>query len=87
MLVEDYLTRCRAQGLQPNTVSGIYAFSLKKVLLPWCEREGITEPGQLTPRVLDRLTAELLDKGWTRGSLSRAMGLIYKGSSRRHPTP
>ena len=50
LLVADYLAHCRAKGLAPNTVSGAYAFPLNQVFLPWCVKQGITEPEQLTSR-------------------------------------
>ncbi len=70
-LVGDYLAHCRAKGLSPKTVRGSYGFVLKGVFLPWCAREGLTQPAELTPRALDRFTSELLEKGGRRGPLSR----------------
>jgi site-specific recombinase XerD len=70
-LVEDYLAHCRAKGLSPKTVRDSYGFVLKGVFLPWCAREGLATPTELTPRALDRFTAELLAKGGKRGPLSR----------------
>lgn len=71
VLVEDYLAHCRAKGLSPKTVRDNYGFVLKGVFLPWAARESLTEPRQLTPRALDRFTSELLEKGGSRGPLSR----------------
>ena len=68
----DYLAHCRAKGLAPNTVSGAYAFPLNQVFLPWCVKQGITEPEQLTSRALDRLASDLLEKGGARAPLSKA---------------
>ncbi|HET9849879.1 MAG TPA: hypothetical protein VFR68_15180 [Candidatus Dormibacteraeota bacterium] len=45
--------------------------------MSWCAREGITEPGQLTSRMLDRFTAELLEKGGQKGPLSEQSVLTY----------
>jgi len=42
------------------------------VFLPWCAEQGITEPTQLSTRVLERFTAHLLEDGGRRGPLSRA---------------
>jgi hypothetical protein len=39
----------------PNTVSNSYGYQLRKVLLPFYEREGIGGLGGLTNRALDRL--------------------------------
>ncbi len=41
------------------------------MFLPWATAEGITEPGQITSRVLDRYTSHLLEHGGKRGPLSR----------------
>ncbi len=70
-LVEDYLASCKARGLSPNTLQNSYGYPLRKVLLPFCERQGIREPAQLTSRALDRLAGELMDDGGSRGQLSR----------------
>jgi integrase len=72
LLMADYLAHCRAKGLAPNTVSGAYAFPLNQVFLPWCVKQGITEPEQLTSRALDRLASDLLENGGARGPLSKA---------------
>lgn len=40
-LVEDYLASCKARGLSPNTLQNSYGYPLRKVLLPFCEAEGI----------------------------------------------
>lgn len=60
--VEDYLTSCRARGLSPKTVDQAYGWPLRKVFLPWAEREGLAEPADVTPRALERLAAELLSR-------------------------
>jgi len=70
-LVEDYLASCRARGLSPKTIRDNYGYALKSMFLPWAATEGITEPGQITNRVLDRFTAHLLEHGGKRGQLSR----------------
>ena len=69
-LIEDYLVHCRARGLSLKTVDDAYGRPLRHVFLPFCAREGITEPAQLSSRVLDRLGADLRDKGGARGELS-----------------
>ena len=61
-----------ARALAPNTVSGAYVFPLNQVFLPWCRKQGITEPEQLSSRTLDRLAADLLENGGARGPLSKA---------------
>ncbi len=69
-LIEDYLAYCKAKGLSPRTYDNAYAYPLRRVLLPWCTRERITEPKQLTSRGLAHLTAQLLEDGGARGKLS-----------------
>jgi integrase/recombinase XerD len=58
--VEDYLISCRARGLSPKTVDQGYGWPLRKVFLPWAEREGLQAPSDVTPRALEHLAAELL---------------------------
>jgi len=70
-LITDYLTHCRARGLSPKTVRDHYGFALEKVFLPWCEREGIRDPADVTSRILDRYSTDLLENGGKRGPLSR----------------
>ncbi|HEX6350263.1 MAG TPA: hypothetical protein VF160_12830, partial [Candidatus Dormibacteraeota bacterium] len=70
-LVADYLADCRARGLSPKTIRTNYHFALERVLLPFCEREGIAQPGQLDQRALNRLSSELLDHGPGGRPLSR----------------
>jgi integrase/recombinase XerD len=70
-LVEEYLAACRARGLAIRTVREAYRYPLHEVFLPFCAQEGIEEPGQVTARVLDRLTTRLLDDGGRRGALSK----------------
>jgi integrase/recombinase XerD len=71
-LVEGYLTHCHARGLALKTVDAAYAWPLKNVLLPWAAKQGLTDPAQITPKVLDQLSTQLLTKGWTRGTLTKA---------------
>lgn len=70
-LADDYLAHCRAKGLSPKTIKDNYGYALKGVFLPWCANEGIRDPEQITSRVLDRFTADLLEHGGKRGPLSR----------------
>ncbi|HEY7927329.1 MAG TPA: hypothetical protein VIG86_07930, partial [Candidatus Dormibacteraeota bacterium] len=64
-LVADYLQDRRAGGVSPKTVA-IYADALNGVLLPFCAARTVSEPAQLTNRLLNDLGAGLLD-----GTLSR----------------
>jgi hypothetical protein len=70
-LVEDYLAHCRARGLSPRTIRDNYGYALKGVFLHWAAGQGITEPSQITNRLLDRFSADLLERGGKRGPLSR----------------
>lgn len=67
-LADDYLNHCRARGLSPRSEHQ-YTYSIRSVLLPWCEREGITEVGQLDRRAVDRFTSELLGRTTRAGQL------------------
>jgi integrase len=76
-LVEDYLADCRARGLSPKTLRDAYGYSLQRVLLPWCEEQGLTQAGQLDTRTLNRFTSDLLEHGGRRGQLSRHTVEMY----------
>ena len=69
-LVEDFISSCKAAGRSPKTYNVSYGYPLRSILLPFCEREGITEPDQLTNKVLDHMTNELRDSGGKRGPLT-----------------
>jgi site-specific recombinase XerD len=62
-LVDDYLAHCRARGLSPNTVNQAYRYPLRGILLPFCARNRISDTSAITTRVLDRLSAQLLESG------------------------
>lgn len=79
-LVEDYLMACAARGLSPKTLKGAYRFPLERVFLPFCEREGISEPGQVSQRALNRLSVELLEAGPSGKPLSRFSVNSYVGA-------
>ncbi len=70
-LVEDYLAACRAKGLSPKTIKLAYGYPLRGVFLPWCAREGVTTPADLTTRLLERFASELMEHGGKRGELSQ----------------
>jgi integrase/recombinase XerC len=70
-LIDEYLASCRTRGLSPKTVRDNYGYALRSVFLPWAREAGITAPGEITSRVLDRFTAHLLEHGGKRGPLSR----------------
>jgi integrase/recombinase XerD len=70
-LVDDYLVSCQARGLSPKTVKDAYGYPLRDVFLPFCKRAGISAVDQLSDRVMDRYSRELLERGGKRGPLSR----------------
>jgi integrase len=70
-LVDAFLADCRARGLSIRTVEW-YRDTLRREFLPWCARENITDPAQLTPALVGSYTARLLDVDGPRGPLSRA---------------
>lgn len=76
--VAGFLAEKRAKGLSPAT-RRMYADVLDEVLLPYCRREGITEPQQITKAVLNQLSAALLDGSRTRSgkALSKASVASY----------
>src|SRR5215831_15189528 len=79
--MEEYRAACRARGLAIRTVREAYRYPLHEVFLPFCVQEGIKEPGQVTARVLDRLTTRLLDDGGRRGALSKFTVASYVRSN------
>ncbi|HEY8635524.1 MAG TPA: tyrosine-type recombinase/integrase [Candidatus Dormibacteraeota bacterium] len=70
-LVEDYLNDCRARGLSAKTIRTSYHYALNRVLVPFCEREGIGSLKDLDQRALNRLSTELLERGPSGRPLSR----------------
>jgi integrase/recombinase XerD len=72
VLIGDYLAHCLSEGRKRNTVENAYGYPLRHVFLPWCAREGIEEPAQLTRRAMERYQGQLLTNGGTRGQLSPA---------------
>ncbi|MGH7667034.1 MAG: tyrosine-type recombinase/integrase [Candidatus Dormibacteria bacterium] len=69
--VEEYLTSCKARGLSPKTVNVAYGWPLRSLFLPWANQEGLHAPADITPRALERLAANLLDRPGRSGSLSK----------------
>jgi len=57
-LVDDYLGHCRGQGISRRTLNA-YEFPLRRVLLPWARRAGVSRVEELDRRMLDRYAAEL----------------------------
>lgn len=66
-MVEDYLAHCSAANLSLGTIRFAYGYPLKAVLLPWLAQEGVTDLGELSQPVLDRLNVKLLTVGGKQG--------------------
>ena len=82
-LVDDYFISCAARGLSPRTIENCYSQSLRRIFLPWCEQERITDVAQLDRRTLDRFTTELLSREGRYGKpLSRHTVHAYVGPVR-----
>jgi site-specific recombinase XerD len=75
-LVGDFEASVQASGLSFRTVEH-YSDVLRRVLLGYCEREGV-EPKELTKRHLERLSAELLQAGLSRQSVKTYMSAINR---------
>lgn len=69
-LVQDYLDDRTAAGLSRKTIHDAYGYPLRSVFLPFCEREGVRTVPDVTQRVMNRFTTELLQRGGKRGPLS-----------------
>jgi integrase len=57
--IEDYLIHCRSQGVKPSTIKHSYGYSLRAVLLPWCQAEDINSVADIDQRTLERFAADL----------------------------
>lgn len=66
--IEDYLTHCRSQGVKPSTIKHSYGYSLRAVLLPWCQLEGITSVAGIGQHTLDRFANDIRDRTKQDGS-------------------
>jgi integrase len=60
--MEDYLRACRARGVRPATIRDSYGYSLRGVLLPWCQSEGIVSAAGINTRTLEQFAGELRDR-------------------------
>jgi integrase len=60
-LVQDYLQHLHAAGRAPKTREA-YKYPLVKILLPFCAREGLTDPAKLDSRLLDKLAVEIQER-------------------------
>jgi site-specific recombinase XerD len=59
ILIEDYLTSCRARGLANKTVALVYTPVLVRKFAPWARGKGIERIEDVTQRVVDRWSAGL----------------------------
>ena len=75
-LVADFLASKRAAGNSPRTLA-IYSYPLERVFLSFCAAQDVSAPDQVTQRVLDRLSTQLLEEGGARGQLSKASVSTY----------
>lgn len=84
-LVDDFLSSKRAAGLSSKSIEQ-YRYALQEVFLPFARKEGITEPGGLTSRALDRLSTHLLEQG-TEGLTTRPRGALSKATVHSYLRP
>jgi len=74
-LVSDYEAAAQARGLSHRTVDH-YSDVLRRVLLPFCERQGIAAPTELTKRHLERLSVELQERELSRPSIRSYLSAV-----------
>jgi len=75
-LAQDFVADCRARGLSLRTVDW-YEATLTRQFLPWCASEEILKPSDLTPQIVGRFTARLIERQGPRGPLSRSTVRSY----------
>ena len=75
-LAQGFVADCRARGLSLRTVDW-YDATLTRQFLPWCASEEIFKPSDLTPQVVGRFTARLIERKGPRGPLSRSTVRSY----------
>jgi integrase/recombinase XerD len=80
-LVDDFLADVRARGLSIRT-SESYEHPLRAEFLPWCAKEHIADPAQLTEKLVGGFTVKLLEQGGKHGALSRASVRTYVRAAR-----
>ena len=66
--IDAYLLYCLSRGVKLSTIKHSYGYSLSAVLLPWCQREGITSVAQLTEGTLKRFASAVRDRTTRDGS-------------------
>jgi len=65
--IEEYLIHCRSRGVKPSTIKHSYGYSLRAVLLPWCQREGINSVDDIDQRTLERFAADVRNRSTRAG--------------------
>jgi hypothetical protein len=66
--VDWYLTvQCKADGLSAATINEGYGYPLRRILVPFCEQEGIELVEELNPDVVTRLAAQLAERTTAQG--------------------
>jgi len=75
-LAQDFIADCRGRGLSLRTVDW-YDATLTRQFLPWCASAEILKPSDLTPQVVGRFTARLIERKGPRGPLSRSTVRSY----------
>lgn len=81
VLVDDYLSHLKSKEVSHRTIDW-HRWTLARRFLPFCEAHKITDPSQLTLRLMERLQAELLARPHERTGepLSRASVRTYMRS-------
>ncbi|HEY6469993.1 MAG TPA: tyrosine-type recombinase/integrase [Candidatus Dormibacteraeota bacterium] len=65
--------------MKPSTIKHSYGYSLRAVLLPWCQREGIASAAGIDQDILERFAADLRSRSTRSGKpLSDATTWTYK---------
>lgn len=66
----EWVSQCRAEGKLASTMRN-YTYALNGILLPWCQREGISDLEDLDQAAFNRLSLELLDRQGHSGPISK----------------
>jgi integrase/recombinase XerD len=69
-LVADFLAHNRPKWSE-HSYSGVYQPRLERIWLPWCRKAGVKTIEQVTQKVIDNWTGDMLKNGGARGPLSR----------------
>ena len=77
--IEDYLIYCRSEGVKPSTIKHSYGYSLRAVLLPWCQQQGVTSVAGIDQHILERFATDLRGRTTRTGKpLSEATTWTYQ---------